>query len=433
MSKFQIIFITCILLLIVLALLVFSGIIPGLPGRERGDPTPLVMWGTFSKSNIEQTLGILNTENKNIFFVKYFEKDSETYENELINALASGKGPDIFFLTQDLILKHSDKLHQISFESFSERDFKDTFIDASEILLTNQGIMAVPIFVDPIVLYWNKDLFSKAGLAESPKDWQDFLNFSQLLTKSDEAGNIFESGTAMGEFSNIKNAKDIFSMLILQSGNKIVESKTFELKFGQKGSSFLDPVTSALTFYTSFSNPSKVSYSWNRALPNSVDRFVSGKLAMYFDYGSKIYSIRQKNPHLNFDVTKVPQVEDAIFEASFGRLHSLAVSKLSPNTNQATHAVYSFLDKDIWEKLQSNVSLPPASRDLLAKGNTDPFMSVFYKSAIQSRSWLEPDSERVSEIFKNMIESIVTGKKSISRSAIDAKILLQEEMWKVIK
>ncbi len=431
MSKFQLIFIGSILFLVVLALLIFSGVIPGLPGRNVGKPTDLVMWGTFPEKDMVQVLGVLNTQNRNVFLLKYVEKDQETYEDELINALASSKGPDIFFLTQDLVLEHRDKLHEISFESFNERDFKDMFVDVGEVLLTNEGIMTIPVLIDPLVLYWNKDLFNKEGLAAPPKDWQEFLNFSQLLTKTDQAGNVLESGSAMGEFLNIKNAKDIFSMLILQSGNKIVEPKTFELKFGQKGSSFVDPTNSALNFYTSFSNPSKVSYSWNRALSDSNDRFIAGKLAMYFGYGGESRGIIEKNPHLNFDVSKVPQIEGATLEVTFGKVYSLAVSKLSPNIDPSIRAVYAFLDKDVWVKLQSEIFLPPASRALLAEGSDDPFMAVFYKAAIQSRSWLEPDSKRVSEIFKDMIGAVVTGKKNISKAVLDARALLEVEMRKV--
>jgi hypothetical protein len=64
--------------------------------------------------------------------------------------------------------------------------------------------------------------------------------------------------------------------------------------------------------------------------------------------------------------------------------------------------------------------LPPGRRDLLSQNIEDPALSVFYKSAIKSRAWLEPDPQKVSDLFSSMIENVITGKKKISDSISDA-------------
>ena len=56
----------------------------------------------------------------------------------------------------------------------------------------------------------------------------------------------------------------------------------------------------ALLFYTDFTNPSKTSYSWNAALPQSFDAFTSGELAAYLGYASEYNSIISRNPNLRF-------------------------------------------------------------------------------------------------------------------------------------
>ncbi|MBU1178830.1 extracellular solute-binding protein [Patescibacteria group bacterium] len=430
MSKFQLIITVIILFLIVLAVLVLSGAIPGLPGQTSGPIATLVLWGTFPQAKMLPVTEEINSLNKT-FSIKYIEKEKEAYEAELVDAIASGRGPDIFFLTQDLLLKHRGKVLEIPFAAFSERTFKDTFIDAGEMFLSENGIMAMPLLADPIVLYWNRDLFNKAGLANPPKYWDEFLNFSQLLTKNDSLGNIVESGAAMGEFSNINNAKDIFSMLILQSGNKIVTPKIFTLTFGERGNLTVEPAASALAFFASFSNPSKVSYSWNMALPNSSIMFSSGKLAMYFGFSGELKNIQQRNPHLNFDASFVPQMKDSSFQATFAVLHGLAVSKISSNGGEAVKAAFAFLNEDSWRHLQENLFLPSASRKILSGGSSDPFLSVFLKSALQARAWLEPDSAAGGRIFKDMIEAVSTGRKNISNAVSDAKQLLEAEMKKI--
>jgi len=406
MSKFQLIITLLSITIVFLAVLVLSGVIPGLPGGSSGEAVSLSMWGYLPQKDLINSVGILNDDNRKDFSVNYTQKKKDNYEQELLNALASGTGPDIWITTQDSILNHRDKMYLIPYEVFKERDFRNTFIDVAELFLWKPeneevgGIMSVPFLVDPIVMYWNKDLFNKEGIAQSPVDWNEFMAFSRTLTKKDSgSGFIIQSGAAMGEFDNINNAKDLFSLLVLQSGE----------------------YESALNFYVNFSNPSKVSYSWNRALPNSKDMFIRGQLAMYFGYVSEMQSIKEGNPHLNFDMTMVPQMEDALFEATFSRVYSLAIFKSSQNINAAIKAVFGFVDKDVSEQLEKDTSFSSSRRNL-ADGN---------KTVLQSRAWLEPDPEKVSEIYKNMIESVVTGKKRVSEAVSDMETLLEALLQEV--
>jgi len=423
MSNFNLIVIGVIIVIVFVAVLVLAGVIPGLPGTSSGPVANLVMWGFLPKLEMNEVVGLVNDANEDSFIIKYFEKDKVTYEQELVNALASGTGPDIWVMTQDMILKHREKAALIPFTIFSERSFLDTFVDDAQLFLWKEGIIAVPFAVDPMVMYWNRDLFGNAGLVNPPAAWEEFLNDAQILTVIDNSGNILQSGAAMGTFSNIKNAKDLFSLLILQSGSKIVVKEDLDLVFGDRGDLAAEPVSGALTFYASFSNPTKVSYSWNTSITNSQDLFAAGRLAMYFGYASELGDIGRKNPHLNFDAALVPQTGGQSKQSTFGKVYAIAVSKTSPNVNKSVAAAFSFMQ-------QSNL-LSPVRRDLLAQGISDPARTVFYKAVAQSTAWLEPDSGAVDNIYKEMIESVVSGRKRVSEAVRDAKTLLQAEMAKV--
>lgn len=421
--------------LIVVAFLVLSGAIPGLPGMTGRNATNLTMWGSLPNSVLSGSIDAFNAENQGSFSLKYSVFNEETYEEELVDALASATGPDMWVTSQDLILKHKNKSALISLGTFSERDFRDTFVDVAEIFLWTpnedvQGMLAIPFAVDPIVMYWNKDMFNNANLVNPPSTWEEFMNYVKTFTIVDSVGNILQSGTAMGEFSNIENAKDIISLLILQSGNKIVERNSsrngkdyLDITFGEKGNLVVEPVSSALNFFIAFSNPAKVSYSWHRGLPNSKEMFTSGKLAMYFGYASELDDIQSKNPHLNFDVATVPQSSASANQIAFGKVYGVAVSKTSPNTNKAGGASFEFA--------KNSSALTPVRRDILAQGTSDPIQTIFYKSAVQARSWLEPDSKQVDNIYSNMVSAITTGKKYISDAVRDAQKLLEIELGKV--
>ncbi|PIS13635.1 MAG: hypothetical protein COT67_00815 [Candidatus Tagabacteria bacterium CG09_land_8_20_14_0_10_41_14] len=431
MSKFQIIIIGVILGLVVLATLVLAGVIPGLPGRQRGQVVDLTMWGIFPREQMAGAVNLLNQNHQGEFRITYIGKDPENYQSQVVNALAAGAGPDIWLITQDMILKDKDKLFQIPFEVFNRRDFMDTFIDQASLFLSQDGFYAVPLVVDPIVLYWNKDLLRSEGLVSPPQNWDEFLNFSQALTKTDKAGNIIQSGAAMGVASNVNYFKDILSLLLFQGGNKIVEEGNrageWDVVFGESVTGVTDPTVSALNFYTAFSDPSRVSYSWNRALPSSKKFFTAGKLAMYFGRAGEFKEIEAANPHLNFDVSLVPRLSSSSLYFTFGRLYGLAISKTSTNINAALGAAFAFTGEEELKEIENNTMLLPGRRALLKKQPSDTALAVFYKAAVQSGGWLEPDADSVSNIFADMVESIVTGRKKISTAIRDAKKLLEAE------
>ena len=428
MSKFQIAIILFLVLAAFVAVLIFAGVLPGF--NQKGGSKNAVavsLWGPFPDREIRPLISKFNEDNADFFNVSYAEKNPANYEKELLNAMASGNSPDVWFVSQDMVLQYKDKILNVPFSSFPERNFKDIFIDSGEVFLDGQqgGVTAFPFMIDPLVLYWNRDLFSSASIAQPPKYWDEFLVDSGVLTKTNDSGNIIQSGAALGEFRNIRNAKEILSLMILQAGNKIIDPVELNVVWNNRGNSTLAPAENSLRFFGEFSNPKKTSYSWNRSLADSRSMFAGGKLAMYFGYASEFGQIKEMNPHLNFDITPVPQMKNGPVNATFARIYALAISRTSPNSQGAVSLIYALLEKNFNNQFAESLSLAPARRDALAEGNKNQVLSVFYKSAVMARTWLEPDSEAVSAIFKNMIESTTTGKQRISEAVTEATAQLE--------
>ncbi len=435
MNFFQLGVIAFFVIIAVFSVLIIGGFIPGIGGSSDSiKPMPVVVWGTFPSSQISLLFGEMNDEENAPYRLSYVEKRPETFSRDLLNALASGDGPDAWFISQDNLYENRDRLFVIPFESFSERVFVDTFADEATLFVkradsnSNEkgGLYALPIVIDPIVLYSNKDILASAEIPNVPVTWNEFVSASEKITVKDTRGNIILSGAALGEARNVVNAKEILSTLILQTGNKIVNPEDFEVTMDDANLNGPSSGAKAVEFYTSFSNPSKNIYSWNRSLPDSLSMFAQGKLAFYFGYASEYQKIKSKNPHLNFDVSIVPQTLGGPVKTTQGKIYALAVSKLSPNQNSALLAVVDIAKKD----LSSFFGLAPARRDLLAKGSTDFVASVFYRSAIMARGWLEPDPAETNSIFNNLIESSATGRARFSEAASVASSELKRAFGK---
>ncbi len=200
--------------------------------------------------------------------------------------MASGAAPDLFLVTQEQLGQFSDKVVTIPYGTVSQSQFVSSFIDEGQLFLTPQGSLALPFTIDPLVMYWNRDIFAGAGVASAPAYWNDFLTLAPKMYSANSSQNITRSAVALGAWSNVAHAKEILSTLFMQAGEAITGRNTQGALiplFGQTPTNMTgNPAESALRFYTEFGNPSKTTYSWNRSLPQSDEAFTVGKLGVYF-------------------------------------------------------------------------------------------------------------------------------------------------------
>lgn len=414
MSKFQIILLVVFGVFIVVGVAVFS-LYRG--GGGAGDVT-ITIWGDISSHDFNLLLNTPALVQDQTISISYVEKPTNTLEAEFTEALARGQGPDLIILSQERLWENKPKLLAIPFESISERDFKNTFVEEGELFLDAGGIYALPLSVDPMVLYYNRDLLSSAGHAKPIAYWDEIYASATNLSKKDPAGNLFSSVMALGEARNIPHAKDILSLLFLQAGTPITSLVGGKLQ-AQIATNFglsILPGVAALDFYTQFSNPTKVFYSWNRSLIDAQTHFTSGDSAYYLGLASEFRILKSKNPTLNFSVSPVPQSRVSSKIVTFGYLRAVAISRGSRNPTVALTVAQKLVSKDSSAFLSKSLALPPARRDLLTSKPTDAVFSTFYDAALQSRGWLDPDAEATEAVFHNAIESVTGGRTNTSEA-----------------
>ena len=101
-GNFKIIILIVFVAAAVLGIFVFSGAIPlGSGGKQNEAQGTVVLWGTEKGGVIRPLLDNFNRANQT-FVVKYEEKSVDTFDQDLLEALASGVGPDMFFITDHI-------------------------------------------------------------------------------------------------------------------------------------------------------------------------------------------------------------------------------------------------------------------------------------------------------------------------------------------
>ncbi len=388
-----------------------------------------VIWGTLPEEAVNHVLTRYNDAFDNALTVTYKAFTPQLFDSELINALAAGTGPDAIIIEDNQLVGYEDKLYTVPFTSISERLFRDTYTEGTEVFMNRNGILGLPILVDPLVMYWNRTLFNTARIANPPSYWDELIDMQKKLTVTDSSFNINQSVIALGEYNNIEHAKEIITTLILQAGNPI----TLRDASGRIGVILEDdlglpeaPADSALRFYTEFANPVKPVYSWNRSLPSSRNVFLRGDLALYLGFGSELASLQEENPNLNFDLAPVPQVRDSTLTTTFGKMYAIALVKQTKNLPGAFKTATLLTSKDAGVLWSEELGLPPVRRDLLATQPQDPYLSTLYNEALIASSFLDPDPEKTGLIFKDLVGNITSGRMPISRAVTDASARIKQ-------
>lgn len=416
---FQIVILGVFAILILVGMLAFSGKLNIFPkSKQEVSYGEVVVWGTLP-ANMMQSLISSKFQSDKSVTIKYVEKNKATFSANFVEALAAGNGPDLFLISQDEILHNLNKIALIPYQTVTERDFKNTFIQEGEMFFRPEGIVALPLTVDPIIMYWNRDILTNAGIVAPPTRWGEFYSMVPKVVVRDQSGGISRSFTSLGGYSNISHAKEILSALMMQAGSPIVDSQNWVLTASLTKSTDQNtqgPAIQAVNFFTQFSLPDKDSYSWNRSLPSSRSMFEAGDLALYFGYASEYQSIKQKNPHLNFDVAVMPQADQATAKMTFGRIQGFAIVKTSSNLQGAMHAALVLSGSGVIEGLAQSTGLPPVRRDLLGVRPEDAVQSVFYDSALISRAWQDPSPVETDQLFQGMIDDIGSGRLKVSQA-----------------
>lgn len=426
-SKFQIVVLSIFVIFIIAGVIGFATY---KGSKEDQKLPPITVWGTFPRDRFDQYVSGVNNRLTNQVSVKYVELKQEAFLNEFIGALARGTGPDAILVPADMLLSTQDKLTAIPFSIYPAQSFYQQFIDEARVYVNKDGILGLPFSVDPLVMYWNRDRFNETGVALPPRYWDEFKELNKKMTVRSESGTVTKSAIAMGDFGNVTNARELLGSIMMQAGNPVTSLDQYGIiSSAIKPAGETSPVP-AVTFFTQFVDPSNENYSWNRSWPESKTAFVSGKLATYFGFSSELFSLRDRNPNLSYDVAPLPQFRTGGRAATYGRMFAFSLVKQSKQTNAAFQIIYTLVDPQFLESLTNDSYLPSVSRSLIARGSKDAYIQAFNEQALIARSWLDADPNASRRIFGEMIQAITTGSKSVYEALNDASLQYDDVLRK---
>ncbi len=392
--------------IVLIFFLILLGIIPGLR-KATVSKANLEFWGVDDNSGVwNAAISNFKQLNPNTS-IRYRPIDESSYEKELLDALAAGKGPDVFMFKNTWLTKHGNKIYSSLPEQINLKTFRDIFPEAPETdFVSNDQISSVPTSIDTLALFYNKNIFNNKKIALPPTTWDEFK--ADILKSIEfKNGKISKSGAAMGgSLKSVENATDILNLIMFQTGTQMTDSTLRYATFGSPAGE------SALNFYTSFSDPKNKYYTWDDSFSNSIDSFAEGRVAMIFGYYSDAEKIKTKNPFLNFGIAPVPQFDKST-ALNFPSYWGLAVSTKSLSPKIAWDFIaFASTNEESMKSYSSLTGKSPALRSLINVSLSDINLGVFAGQSLSAKSWREPDDTLVKESLNNAIIGVITKKLS---------------------
>jgi len=263
---------------------------------------------------------------------------------------------------------------------------------------------ALPKDFGDLVLFYNKSMFSAAGL-QTPTSWDDVKSAAKTLTKGSVKGLSLPADAAR------------FDAFLFGYGGQVLSSDKNKAVFNDQKSQ------DALTFYSSFQLQDKSS-----DLPDKLgatwpgDAFGKQKAAMVIEGGWLIPYMHDTYPSVSYGSIKLPKFP--VKESSLLFTNGWGCSAKTKNQDACMLFVKYMTGKVVQQQvLQSGFALP-SRKDL----GTDPAITSnpdvknLFDSASFATAWtFGPHESKINDAQNNAIQSVLLGKSDV-KSALDKAV-----------
>lgn len=370
-------------------------------------------------------------------------KPEEIYER-LVEALAEDRGPDIISVPVRQLPFYRSKLTTMpSSVGDAIVETKKTVTGAMETVISlrtavlpntlniereffqtvkkdavvGNDIYGLPLSLDSMVIYYNKDILDRSGVPEPPKNWVEFQESVRKTTRfNKETGKLIQSGVALGLAKNINNFDDIFYILLKQSGITLGQGG-----FVWSGAKNENPLYNVLDFYTDFANPTRDTYTWDQQQEMALDRFIKGGTAFFFGYNYHYSLIKAQGANLNFDVLPLIQLnpENPVNVTNYSL--QCVVSK-SKNQELAWNFINYLANQNVKDYLD-RTGRPTAKRAFLVEQRLNPELAPFVNDLLIAENWYRGNNY---EAAKNSLELLYNDWINVPQTSRESDL----EKWK---
>lgn len=398
------------------------------PGQNPEEQTSVTLtyWGLWEPPSVMQpVIDEFEAANPNIK-IAYSQQTFSNYESRLFTRLQQATGneepaPDIFRIHNTWTPKYYSYLAPMPAEIMSVEEYQEKFYPTAlnDFTAKNGNIYAIPLEIDGLTIFYNKQLLAEEGVTEPPEDWDSFFELASDLTKRDASGRIIQAGLAIGTSRNIMHSAEIVAYMLALEDIQVMDQTRTQISLNTPR------VQRVFETYTNFAKGDNA--LWSPTLRSDLEMFFTGDLAMMIAPSWRAFDIIQAAPSVEFDTAPLPQLlaneEDIYYATYWGD----AVNRTSASPLAAWKFIAFLAQKEQQMKLYSNASqirafgepysLVELNSEMLGK----PYVSAIAKMATNMRAYPWGDETVVNTAINTAITDIIEGRRDVDTALEDAE------------
>ncbi|MGA2547216.1 MAG: ABC transporter substrate-binding protein [Rectinemataceae bacterium] len=322
-------------LIVAAAILLVAGISLGAQGE--GKTREVKFWTLFTGGDGEFFDAMVQAFNasQNEIIMKTDTVKFTDYYTKLTTALAAKTAPDVVIVHQSQLINYVPNKVFIPLDAYLKKagvDLSDFESKPLAACTFNGKIYAIPLDVHPLIMYYNKDLFAKAGITAVPQSLSDLVAAAKAIQdKTGAIGITADNTTATYKAYTLTR---MFMSFLMQQDTPLLNASATKANFNNEaGFKALQALSDLVNKYGII--PKGLDYD------SSVDDFKLGKAGIHFN-GVWATGAFEEQAGLNFGSVQFPAVFGKY--SSWADSHTFAVPVQKKQNEQTMLDVAKFIN-----------------------------------------------------------------------------------------
>ena len=344
----------------------------------------------------------------------------DNLQQKLTTDISAGANADLSIIGTRWLLDYVSQDVVAPLDSYVTPDFKARFVP---VFLTpsimNGKVYGLPIAASARAMYYNKDVFKKAGYDAPPANWAEFKTAAEKIKAS--GGGVFPFGLQGKEIET-----DVYFYYAMWSyGGEIVKDG----KSGLDSQAAMD----AATLYKSFidgglTQPGVTSYSRE----DVQNLFKQGKVATVITAPFLSGQIKKEAPNLAYGVAPIPAGPTGD-QGTYGVTDSIIMFKNSKVKDEAwkfLDFIFTTAERTKFDKVEGFLPVNAAeAKDPMFADNAD--LKVFASLLPKARfAPVIPGWEDIAQTASNAVQKIYLGQGDIKATLSEAAAKINQTLEK---
>ncbi|WP_391573782.1 extracellular solute-binding protein [Cohnella sp.] len=288
----------------------------------------------------------------------------DQYSQKVATLVPAGKGPDVINLYYGWLPQYvaSGYLQPLPEDAFPPAQIESDYYPLVSAAKLDGAYYAIPTAVRTLALFYNKDLFAKAQIAEPPTTWEELVDAAKKLTEKDDKGQFVVEGFAWEPGAQLHHW--FRDGLLPQAGAQDLSDDRRKVLWDETPAGL-----EAFQYLLDFAITHKTGI--NGFYNDDINAFKTGHAAINIDGSFRLGALKNDAPDLVYGIAPLPSYKEKSAPASFWA-NAIPKNVQGVKLEAAKEFLKFLTSKEVQEKWVERVGELPAQK---AVGSQDKYVN----------------------------------------------------------